>query len=82
MAKAPAPARQMGEMEKTMPRKATQASDEFTYALDMVALFSRMNLLLVPRAPTSAMIDAGVAVGNVSAEDVARIYAAMTASEA
>jgi len=65
-----------------MAKKETRASDEFSYALDMVALFNRMDLLLVPRAPTSAMLDAGAAAGNISADEAARIYTAMTASEA
>jgi hypothetical protein len=66
-----------------MSKKESRASSsEFSYALDMVALFSRMDLRLVPRAPTSAMLDAGAAAGNVSADEAARIYAAMTATEA
>ena len=65
-----------------MAKKEARASEEFSYALDMVALFSRMDLMLVPRAPTSAMLDAGAAAGNVSADEAARIYAAMTATEA
>jgi hypothetical protein len=66
-----------------MSKKETRSSSsEFSHALDMVALFSRMDLMLVPRAPTSAMLDAGAAAGNVSADEAARIYAAMTATEA
>ena len=65
-----------------MSKKHIGASAEFSYALDMVALFSRMDLMLVPRAPTSAMIDAAVTTANISADEAARIYAAMTESEA
>jgi len=61
-----------------MSKKVARSSEQFSYALDMVAVFSRMDLMLVPRAPTSAMLDAGAAAGNVSADEAARIYAAMT----
>jgi hypothetical protein len=74
----------MGGMSKkeTGSSQEPGSSKEFSYALDMVAVFSRMDLLLVPRAPTSAMLDAGAAAGNISADEAARIYTAMTASEA
>jgi hypothetical protein len=61
-----------------MSKKADRATEEFSYALDMVAVLSRMDLVLVPRAPDDAMIDAGAEAGNVSAAVAARIYAAMT----
>ena len=61
-----------------MSKKAPRATEEFSYALDMVAVLSRMDLILVPRTPNQAMIDAGAAAGNVSEAMAARIYAAMT----
>ena len=64
-----------------MAKKDVRPSEEFSYALDMVALFNRMDLMLVPRAPTPAMLDAGAAAGKVSADEAARIYAAMMAAE-
>ena len=64
-----------------MSKKASRATEEFSYALDMVAVLSRMDLVLVPRAPNEAMLDAGAAAGTVSAALAARIYAAMTSTD-
>jgi len=46
-------------------------------ALDMVDALESANLLVVPREPTTEMIEAGVTAGQLDRETVVRIYSAM-----
>jgi hypothetical protein len=64
-----------------MSKKSDRSSDEFSYALDMVAIISRMDFVLVPREANPAMLAAGAAAGEVSPVIAERIYRAMTSTE-
>jgi len=46
-------------------------------ALDLVRLYSELDLRLVPSGPSEAQCRAGATVGNISPELAAKIYRAM-----
>jgi hypothetical protein len=46
-------------------------------ALDLVRLYSELDLRLIPSAPSEAQMRAGAEAGNISPELAAKIYRAM-----